>query len=102
MAILCRTLREVREPQGIAYVPLTDTVYVAKAEDGSARLFQGADLTPGGQISLGSDADNVRVNEDSSRVFVGFGNGGLAGHRGHPAYIWVFVPYCRMARPRGA
>jgi DNA-binding beta-propeller fold protein YncE len=59
-------------------VPASDTVYVANAGDGSVRLFRGADSTPAGQIALGSDADNVRVNEDGSRVFVGFGDGALA------------------------
>ncbi|MDB6159248.1 MAG: hypothetical protein JWO04_2954 [Gammaproteobacteria bacterium] len=92
-----RTLSGLREPQGIAYVPSTDTVYVANAGDGSVRLFQGADLTPGGQIALGSDADNVRVDDRASRVFVGYGDGALAvidakthskvgeiGLKGHP------------------
>jgi YVTN family beta-propeller protein len=73
-----RTLTGLKEPQGIAYVPASDTVYVANAGDGSVRLFRGADSTPAGQIALGSDADNVRVNEDGSRVFVGFGDGALA------------------------
>jgi len=73
-----RTLTGFKEPQGIAYVPSTDTVYIANAGDGSVRLFHGADLTRAGQIALGSDADNVRVNEDGSRVFVGFGEGALA------------------------
>jgi YVTN family beta-propeller protein len=72
------TVTGLKEPQGIAYVPASDTVYIANAGDGSVRLFRGADLTPAGQIVLGSDADNVRVNEDGSRVYVGFGDGALA------------------------
>lgn len=73
-----RTVSGLKEPQGIAYVPASDTVYIANAGDGSVRLFRGADLAPAGQIALGSDADNLRVNEDGSRVFVGFGDGALA------------------------
>jgi YVTN family beta-propeller protein len=73
-----RTVTGLKEPQGIAYVLASDTVYIANAGDGSVRLFHGADLTPAGQIALGSDADNVRVDEDGSRVFVGFGDGALA------------------------
>jgi hypothetical protein len=42
------------------------------------RLFRGAELTPAGQIALGSDADNVRVDDLASRVFVGYGDGALA------------------------
>jgi len=73
-----RTLRGLREPQGIGYVPSTDTVYVANAGDGSVRLFQGTKLTPVGDIALGDDADNVRVDEAAHRLFVGYGTGGLA------------------------
>jgi len=73
-----RTLTGLREPQGIGYVPSTDTIYVANAGDGSVRMFRGEDLTEVGQIALESDADNVRVSQDGSRVFVGFGDGALA------------------------
>lgn len=73
-----RTLTGLREPQGIGYVPTTDTIYIANAGDGSVRVFRGADLASLGQIALGSDADNVRVNQDGSRVFVGYGDGALA------------------------
>src|SRR5438132_2246504 len=34
----------LKEPQGVGYVPSTDTLYVANAGDGSVRLFQGPDL----------------------------------------------------------
>ena len=73
-----RTLTGLREPQGIAHVASTDTVYVANAGDGSVRLFQGADLAPVGQLALGDDADNVRVDNAAHRVFVGYGSGAVA------------------------
>jgi DNA-binding beta-propeller fold protein YncE len=75
---LLRTLHGFREPQGIAYEPLTDTVYVASAADGSVRLLHGEDLTAAGAIELGEDADNIRVDSSSHRVLVGYGNGALA------------------------
>jgi DNA-binding beta-propeller fold protein YncE len=71
-------LSHLAEPQGIGYVPSSDTVYVANARDGSVRLFQGEDLAPAGQIALGEDADNVRVDDAAHRVFVGYGSGALA------------------------
>ncbi len=73
-----RTLTGLREPQGIGYVPTTDTVYIANAGDGSVRVFRGLDLAPLGQIALGPDADNVRISQDSTHVFVGYGDGALA------------------------
>jgi len=72
------TLTGLKEPQGIGYVPATDTVYVANAGDGSVRLFRGSDFAPVGQIPLGEDADNVRVDSANHRVFVGYGKGALA------------------------
>ncbi len=68
----------LEEPQGVGYVPSTDTLYIANGGDGSVRLFSGDDYRPGGAIALGSDADNVRVDEAAGEVVVGYGKGGLA------------------------
>jgi hypothetical protein len=75
---LVRTLTGLREPQGVGYEPTTDTLYVANAGDGSVDLFQGAALGSAGAIALGDDADNVRVDAGSNRVFIGYGSGALA------------------------
>src|SRR5215216_1101254 len=68
----------LKEPQGVAYVPSTDTLYVANGGDGSVRLFKAGDYTAAGIIDLGEDADNVRVDTAGNRVFVGYGSGALA------------------------
>ena len=75
---LLRTIADLKEPQGVAYVASTDTLYVANAGDGSVRFFQGADLSANGRIELGDDADNIRVDIQANRVFVGYGKGALA------------------------
>jgi len=66
------------EPQGAAYVPSSDSIFVANAGDGSVRVLRGKDLTPIGHIELGDDADNVRVDRARKRVLVGYGKGALA------------------------
>jgi YVTN family beta-propeller protein len=53
-------------------------VYVANGGDGSVRIFRGVDFAPIGQIELGADADNVRVDPATRRVYVGHGSGALA------------------------
>jgi DNA-binding beta-propeller fold protein YncE len=68
----------LKQPQGLGYVPSSDTLFVANAGDGSVRLFRGADYAAAGGLDLGEDADNIRVDPVSNRVFVGYGNGGLA------------------------
>jgi len=75
---LMRTVPGFAEPQGVGYEPFTDTVYVANAADGTVRMFAGADFAPRGQMALGADADNVRVDAGSHRVYVGHGDGAIA------------------------
>src|SRR5690242_6091244 len=75
---MLRTISGFREPQGVAYVPFADSVFVANAGDGSVHVLRGDDLAPIGRIELGEDADNVRVDIQRSRVLVGYGKGALA------------------------
>jgi YVTN family beta-propeller protein len=75
---LLQTITGLKEPQGVGYEPSTDTLYVANAGDGSVRLFEGNDYKPKGQIELGSDADNVRVDPVANRILIGYGSGALA------------------------
>jgi DNA-binding beta-propeller fold protein YncE len=63
-----------REPQGVGYIGLTDSVYVANGGDGSVRVLSGGDLTPVGRIDLGEDADNVRVDQAHRQVLIGYGS----------------------------
>jgi DNA-binding beta-propeller fold protein YncE len=92
-----RTNTGLSEPQGVAYVPFADSVYVANGGDGSVRVLRGGDFEPIGRIELGDDADNVRVDAARNRVIVGYGKGALAvidpatrtkiadiGLKGHP------------------
>ena len=55
---LLRRIGGLDEPQGVAYDPATDTVFVADGGDGLVHRFKGADLTPLDPIRLGGDADN--------------------------------------------
>jgi DNA-binding beta-propeller fold protein YncE len=75
---LLRTISGLKEPQGVGYEPSTDMLYVANAGDGSVRLFEGNDYAARERIELGSDADNIRIDGATSRVFIGYGSGGLA------------------------
>src|SRR5207253_3244740 len=73
-----RTIPGLQEPQGIAFVPSTSTLYVANAGDGTLRLFLGLDYAAAGQIDLAGNADNIRLDSTANRLYVGYGNGGLA------------------------
>jgi DNA-binding beta-propeller fold protein YncE len=75
---LHRRIAGMSEPQGVAYVPFDDTIYVANAGDGSVRVLRGEDFAPLARIDLGDDPDNVRVDVQRRRVLVGYGKGALA------------------------
>src|SRR5262249_8283765 len=66
------------EPQGVGYVPATDTLYVANARDGTVALFRGETYAPSGTIKLGGDADNIRYDPDTNHVLVGYGGRAIA------------------------
>ena len=65
-------------PQGIAYIPDADRIVVANDQGGICKIFDGKSYQQLGLINLGDDADNVRYDAAAKRVYVGFGNGGLA------------------------
>src|SRR4051812_11148540 len=73
-----RRLERLKEPQGTGYDPVTDALYVANARDGSVHAFNGSDYAPVGEIALGDDADNIRIDAGAKHIFVGYGAGGLA------------------------
>jgi DNA-binding beta-propeller fold protein YncE len=66
------------EPQGVALLPRTQTLYVASGGDGSLRTLPLSKLTPDRTIDLGADADNVRIDREQRFVYVGYGAGALA------------------------
>jgi DNA-binding beta-propeller fold protein YncE len=76
---LIRTIDGFKGPQGVGYVPANDTLYVANGGDGSLRMFQGQDYAGAGQIDLGDDADNIRVDAAANRVFVSHRGNMVAG-----------------------
>jgi hypothetical protein len=70
-------LSNLKEPQGVAYVQSNDSLYVANGGDGSVRVFRGTEYAPAGQIDLGADADNLRVDLPGNRLLVGYGSGAI-------------------------
>jgi DNA-binding beta-propeller fold protein YncE len=75
---LIRRLPGMKGPQGVGYVPATEEVYVANGGDGAVRVLRGPEYAAVGQIDLGEDADNVRVDAGTNRVFVSHSGGMLA------------------------
>jgi DNA-binding beta-propeller fold protein YncE len=74
------SIKGLAEPQGPLYVPAVDKLYVANAEDGKVKVYDGATYTLRKTLDFGKDPDNMRYDEASKTVFVGFGedDGGIA------------------------
>jgi DNA-binding beta-propeller fold protein YncE len=79
---VAQVIRGLKEPQGVAYVAPTETLLVANAGDGSVRILRSTDAAQGyrevGRIDLGADADNIRLDKEAGRAFIGYGSGALA------------------------
>jgi DNA-binding beta-propeller fold protein YncE len=69
--------RELREPQGVAFVNDEGLLAVANGGDGSCRLFAGGTFEQVASIDLQADADNVRDDAAAGRLYVGYGGGAI-------------------------
>jgi DNA-binding beta-propeller fold protein YncE len=73
-----RSITNLPEPQGVYYDASTGRLFVACAEDGAARVFDGTTLQLIETLKFSSDADNIRYDARTRTVVVGYGDGALA------------------------
>jgi DNA-binding beta-propeller fold protein YncE len=64
-------------PQGIAYVPGLNRLFVADDQNGLVKIFDAKSFQSLGQLSFDDNADNLRYDDSSKQVYVGFGGGGI-------------------------
>ncbi len=65
-------------PQGVAYVPELDRVFVANEKGGICRIYDGKSFQVVGELNLEDDADNIRYDDARKKIYIGFGSGGIA------------------------
>lgn len=75
---LLRSVPGFDEPQGVVYIPQTNEIMVANGGNGTCVFLNGENFQTTATLKLGSDADDVRYDPASERIFVGYGNGGIA------------------------
>jgi DNA-binding beta-propeller fold protein YncE len=68
----------LRAPQGIAYIPDLDRLFVANDKDGIFKIYDAKSFQEIGELNFKDDADNVRYDDATKKVYVGFGSGGIA------------------------
>jgi DNA-binding beta-propeller fold protein YncE len=74
--IRVHTISGLGAPQGVAYV--SGRLFVANDRGGMCDIYDGKDFQLLGRVDLKDDADNVRYDSATKRVYVGFGSGGIA------------------------
>ena len=71
------TITGLAEPQGVAYLPSSNRVFVANGKDGSVRAFDAASWKTLNSIPYSEDADNLRLDPNNGSIWVGYGGGAL-------------------------
>src|SRR3989475_9526983 len=65
-------------PQGIAYIPELNRLFVANDKGGIFKIYDGKSYQTVGELDFKDDADNVRYDSATKQIYVGFGNGRIA------------------------
>ena len=71
------SIKGLREPQGVFFVPKENRLFVANGDDGTCRVFDGTSYRLITTVKFPSDADNVRYDATPNQVYVGYGEGAL-------------------------
>src|SRR5438128_798888 len=72
-----RSITGLHEPQGVGFVSEFNKLFVANAKTGACDILDGESLKLIKSVNFSDDADNVRYDAATRRVYVGYGSGGL-------------------------
>ena len=72
------TITGLHAPQGVVYIPLLHRLVVANDDGGTVMFFDVQTYKLLNIIDLKDDADNMRYDEASGLLYVGYGSGGIA------------------------
>jgi len=71
------TISGLGAPQGVAFVPELNRLLVANDKGGVCNIYDADSFQLIGKTDFADDADNVRYDNTSKRIYVGFGSGGI-------------------------
>src|SRR5499427_5671029 len=71
------SIKGLREPQGVAFVPEANAVYVANGGDGNCEAFAADSLAPLRSAKFSGDADNLRYDPITKLLYAGYGDGSI-------------------------
>src|SRR5215204_4369521 len=68
-------IQDLKEPQGVAYVPEDNKLLVTNGEGDSLDIYDAQSLKLLNQVVLGEDTDNIRYDAATGYAYVGYGTG---------------------------
>jgi DNA-binding beta-propeller fold protein YncE len=71
------TITGLHEPQGVGFVPEFNKLFVTNAQSGACDVFDGSSFKRIKSVKFSDDADNIRYDPVTRRVYVGYGSGAL-------------------------
>ncbi|TAN12236.1 MAG: YncE family protein [Chitinophagaceae bacterium] len=72
------TIDGLSEPQGVVYISKQDEVFVANGGNGDCYFYDANTFKKTAIVHLPSDADDVRYDSVQGKIYVGYGEGGIA------------------------
>ena len=76
--IALHSIKALDEPQGVAYIPQQQEIFVANGGNGDCYFYNANGFEKTATIHLSSDADDVRYDSTNELIYVGYGTGGIA------------------------
>lgn len=74
---ILHSIAGLSEPQGVVYVSKHHELFVANGGTGECVFYNAATWQKVGLIKYDDDADDVRYDVSSDRIYVGYGSGGI-------------------------
>lgn len=71
------SVKGLHEPQGVAFIPEANAVYVANGGDGKCEAFASDSLAPIRSVKFSGDADNLRYDAATKLLYVGYEDGAM-------------------------
>ncbi len=75
---LVHSIKGLNEPQGVGYIPQNNEIFAANGGNGDCYFYNARSFKKTAIIHLSSDADDVRYDSAGRKIYVGYGEGGIA------------------------
>ena len=75
--VVISSIKNLDEPQGVAYIPAHNEIFIANGGTGECGFYDAITLKKIAAIKFSDDADDVRYDDASDKIFVGYGSGGI-------------------------